>query len=76
MEGINSILNYAYGVYSILGISLYVFVVMLISVVLGVSRSYQLDIFCKMYTKVSIVVSLLFVVIVSIYNTISFILEL
>lgn len=76
MEGINSILNYVYGVYSILGISLYVFVVMLISVVLGVSRSYQLDIFCKMYTKVSIVVSLLFVVIVSIYNTISFILEL
>lgn len=75
MDGVNAILNYAYGVYSILGISLYVFVVLLISVVCGVSKSYQLDVFCRVYTKVSILLSLAFVVIVSIINTISFILE-
>ena len=75
MEGINAILDFAYGVYSILGISLYVFIIMLISVVLGVSRSYQLDIFCKVYTKTSIILSILCIVIVSIYNTIAFILE-
>lgn len=75
MEGVNAIFNFAYGVYSILGISLYVFIIMLISVVIGVSRSYQLDIFCKVYTKTSIILSILCIVIVSIYNTIAFILE-
>lgn len=75
MEGVNAIFNFAYGVYSILGVSLYVFIIMLISVVLGVSRSYQLDIFCKVYTKTSIILSILCIVIVSIYNTIAFILE-
>lgn len=75
MDGVNAILNYAYGVYSILGISLYVFVVLLISVVCGISKSYQLDEFCRVYAKVSILLSLSFVVIVSIINTISFILE-
>ena len=76
MEGINAILDFAYGVYSILGIScVYVFIIMLVSVVIGVSRSYQLDIFCKVYTKASIILSILCIVIVSIYNTISFILE-
>lgn len=75
MEGINAIFNFAYGVYSILGVSLYVFIIMLISVVLGVSSSYQLDIFCKVYTKTSIILSILCIVIVSIYNTIAFILE-
>lgn len=75
MDGVNAILNYVYGVYSILGISLYVFVVLLISVVCGVSKSYQLDVFCRVYAKVSILLSLAFVVVVSIINTISFILE-
>ena len=75
MDGVNAILNYAYGVYSILGVSLYVFVVLLISVVCGISKSYQLDEFCKVYARVSILLSLAFVVIVSIINTISFILE-
>ena len=75
MDGVNAILNYAYGVYSILGISLYVFVVLLISVVCGISRSYKLDVFCRVYAKVSILLSLAFVVVVSIINTISFILE-
>lgn len=75
MEGIKSILDFAYGVYSILGVSLYVFIIMLISVVIGVSRSYQLDIFCKVYTKASIILSIICIVVVSIYNTISFILE-
>lgn len=75
MDGVNAILNYAYGVYSILGISLYVFIVLLISVVSGISKSYQLDEFCKVYTRVSILLSLAFVVIVSIINTVSFILE-
>ena len=75
MDGVNAILNYAYGVYSILGISLYVFVVLLISVVCGISKSYQLDEFFKVYARVSILLSLAFVVVVSIINTISFILE-
>ena len=75
MDGVNAILNYAYGVYSILGVSLYVFVVLLISVVCGISKSYQLDEFCKVYARASILLSLAFVVIVSIINTISFILE-
>ena len=75
MEGIKAILDFAYGVYSILGLSFYVFNIMLISVVIGVSRSYQLDIFCKVYTKVSIILSIICIVILSIYNTISFILE-
>ena len=75
MDGVNAILNYAYGVYSILGISLYVFVVLLVGVVCGVSKSYQLDVFCRVYAKVSILLSLAFVVVVSIINTISFILE-
>ena len=75
MEGVNAIFNFAYGVYSILGVSLYVFIIMLVSVVIGVSRSYQLDIFCGVYTKTSIILSILCIVIVSIYNTISFILE-
>lgn len=74
MEGVNAIFDFAYGVYSILGISLYVFIIMLISVVIGVSRSYQLDIFCKVYTKTSIILSILCIVIISIYNTIAFIL--
>ena len=30
MEGVNAIFNFAYGVYSILGISLYVFIIMLV----------------------------------------------
>ena len=75
MEGVNAIFNFAYGVYSILGVSLYVFIIMLVSVVIGVSRSYQLDIFCKVYTKTSIILSILCIVIISIYNTIAFILE-
>ena len=75
MEGVNAIFDFAYGVYSILGVSLYVFIIMLVSVVIGVSRSYQLDIFCKVYTKTSIILSILCIVIVSIYNTIAFILE-
>lgn len=75
MEGVNAIFDFAYGVYSILGVSLYVFIIMLVSVVIGVSRSYQLDIFCKVYTKTSIILSILCIVIVSIYNTILFILE-
>ena len=75
MDGVNAILNYVYGVYSILGVSLYVFVITLISVVCGVAKSYQLDVFCKVYAKVSIVLSLVFVVVVSIVNTISFIFE-
>ena len=75
MEGVNAIFDFAYGVYSTLGVSLYVFIIMLVSVVIGVSRSYQLDIFCKAYTKTSIILSILCIVIVSIYNTIAFILE-
>ena len=75
MEGVNAILNYAYGVYSILGISMYVFIIMMLSVVCGISKSYKLDVFCKIYTKVSIVVSIIFVVVVSIVNTVMFLFE-
>lgn len=75
MDGVNAILSYAYGVYSILGISMYVFIIMLFSVVCGISKSYKLDVFCKIYTKVSIVVSIIFVVVVSVVNTIMFLFE-
>ena len=75
MDGVNAILNYAYGVYSILGISIYVFIVMLISVVCGINKSYKLDVFCKIYTKVSIVISIVFVVVVSVVNTVMFLFE-
>lgn len=75
MDGVNAILNYAYGVYSILGISIYVFIVMMLSVVCGISKSYKLDVFCKIYTKVSIVISIIFVVVVSIVNTVMFLFE-
>lgn len=75
MDGVNAIVNYAYGVYSILGISIYVFIIMMLSVVCGISKSYKLDVFCKIYTKVSIVASIVFVVVVSIVNTVMFLFE-
>lgn len=75
MDGVNAILNYAYGVYSILGISIYVFIIMMLSVVCGISKSNKLDVFCKIYTKVSIVISIVFVVVVSVVNTVMFLFE-